>query len=153
MVGKTKILSKNSGFTLIELIIVIVVIGILVGLVTNAFGGLQDDARDSERETDVQALSSELEAYYSDYGMYPTLANLADDAWVETYLTGIEPETMTDSRGELYVYVPAPANCNNTSSECTSYNLTADLEEDGYGAEDEDGELDDLREKSIHNGQ
>ena len=37
----------QKGFTIIEIIIVIVIIGVLTGLVTNAFGGLQDDARDS----------------------------------------------------------------------------------------------------------
>jgi prepilin-type N-terminal cleavage/methylation domain-containing protein len=152
-VKKIGLLNNSSAFTLVELIIVIIILGILTGLVTNAFGGLQDDARDSERKTDIQALSSDLEAYYSDYGKYPSVSNLDDAAWVDEYLTGIEQETLVDARGNKYVYTPVPSGCDNTTVDCTRYTLTADLEDDGYGAEDSDSNTADLLEKSIHNGQ
>ena len=145
----------HYGFTIVEIIIVIVIIGALTGLVTNAFGGLQDDARDSERKTDVQALASDLESYYSDFGMYPTSANLLDPVWVDDNLTGIEAEVLVDPRGNRYVYTPDPVGCDNLAdaTECTSYVLTADLEEDGYQNDDEDMNVEDLREDSLHNGQ
>ena len=145
----------GQGFTLVEVILVIVIIGVLTGLVTNAFGGLQDDARDSERKTDVQALASDLEKYYTDYGVYPTLSNLGDPAWVDDNLGGITEDTLVDPRGNSYNYVPDPVGCDNLSdaTECTSYILTADLEDDGYELNDEDGNLQDLREDSLHNGQ
>ena len=150
-----KKLANKQGFTIVEIILVIVIIGILTGLVTNAFGGLQDDARDSERKTDVQALASDLEKYYTDYGIYPTLANLNDQAWVDSNLGGVTEETLVDPRGNQYTYTPDPVGCDNLTdlTECTSYVLTADLEEDGYGADDEDSNTADLREDSLHNGQ
>ena len=67
---------RQRGFTIVELLIVIVVIGILAALVLNAFSGVQAKARDTERDTDMRALASQLEAYYTSYGEYPpTYAN------------------------------------------------------------------------------
>ena len=150
--NKTNVFS-SSGFTIVEIIVVIVVIGVLTGLVTNAFSGLQDDARDNERKTDIQAYSSELETYYSDFGKYPSVANMNDSTWVETNLRGIEVEALTDPKGGTYRYVPAPVNCDNVANDCVAYVLYADLEEDGFGADDADADTDDLEEKSLHNGQ
>ena len=47
---------KSKGFTIVELLIVIVVIAILATLVIVTFTGIQQKARDSKRETDVDAL-------------------------------------------------------------------------------------------------
>jgi len=66
-------LRNQKGFTIVELLIVIVVIGILAALVLNAFSGVQAKARDTKRQTDVRAISSQLEAYYNGggNGTYP----------------------------------------------------------------------------------
>ena len=50
------------GFTIVELLIVIVVIGILAALVVVTYSGIQQKARDTERKTDVNALHGQLEA-------------------------------------------------------------------------------------------
>ena len=50
--------SKQKGFTIVELLIVIVVIGILVALVVTTFSGIQRRARDTERQTDIKAVHS-----------------------------------------------------------------------------------------------
>lgn len=73
--------NKQSGFTLVELLIVIVVIGILAALVITTFSGVQQRARNAERQTDVNAVASQLEKYYADNGSYPTAANIADASW------------------------------------------------------------------------
>lgn len=72
---------KQSGFTIVELLIVIVIIGILAGLVITTFVGIQARARDSERQTDINAIQKQVEAYYADKGAYPTAANLNLLAW------------------------------------------------------------------------
>jgi general secretion pathway protein G len=72
---------KQSGFTIVELLIVIVIIGILAGLVITTFVGIQQRARNSERQTDINSISNQLEAYFAKNSGYPTLANLNDPAW------------------------------------------------------------------------
>jgi prepilin-type N-terminal cleavage/methylation domain-containing protein len=42
----------SKGFTIVELLIVIVVIGILAALVVTTYNGIQQKARDTERKTD-----------------------------------------------------------------------------------------------------
>lgn len=69
-------IKSQKGFTIVELLIVIVVIGILAALVLNTFAGVQKRARDTERQTDVTALSTQLEVYYNDNGKYPLLADV-----------------------------------------------------------------------------
>ena len=78
---------NQRGFTIVELLIVIVVIGILAALVLNSFAGVQAKARDTERQTDVKAMSTQLEAFYSQAGngSYPSngttgAANYASNA-------------------------------------------------------------------------
>lgn len=63
---------KTHGFTIVELLIVIVIIGILAGLVITTFTGVQAKARDAQRKTDVTAITKALEAYYSVNGKYPS---------------------------------------------------------------------------------
>ena len=67
---------SQKGFTIVELLIVIVVIGILAALVLNTFAGVQKRARDSERLTDIKSLSTQLERYYTDNGKYPLIADV-----------------------------------------------------------------------------
>jgi prepilin-type N-terminal cleavage/methylation domain-containing protein len=78
---------QNRGFTIIELLVVIVVIGLLAALVLNSFQGVQGRARDTERRTDVNAIATQLEVYYQDNGRYPdvgsvTIDGIAKDAWI-----------------------------------------------------------------------
>ena len=53
----------NTGFTLVELIIVISVISILAAIVLVAYPGYQARTRDNERKSDVSQLASALGAY------------------------------------------------------------------------------------------
>lgn len=72
MVGKYLVWHKSAnGFTIVELLIVIVIIGILAALVLTTFSNIQQQARDSKRRTDVQAIAKALELYYADNGQYP----------------------------------------------------------------------------------
>ncbi len=76
-------LKQKSGFTIVELLIVIVIIGILAGLVITTFVGIQQRARNSERQTDINSISSQLEGYFAKNSGYPSLADLNTPAWRE----------------------------------------------------------------------
>lgn len=70
-------MKSRSGFTLIEVLIVIVVIAILASIITLAFNVQQRESRDSKRATDILVLSEEFERYYAEKGNYPYSCNLA----------------------------------------------------------------------------
>ena len=63
--------TNQKGFTIVELLIVIVVIGILAMLVLNTFNGIQQKARDTERQTGATSVAKQLEAYFAEKGGYP----------------------------------------------------------------------------------
>lgn len=62
---------KIRGFTLIEILIVIAIIGILVGIVLVAFGGARASARDAVRMSDLRTLEKMLEMYKIEEERYP----------------------------------------------------------------------------------
>ena len=62
----------KKWFTLIELIIVIVMIGILSAALLPKVIGIQARARDVQRRTDVQTIATALMLYYTDNKIYPT---------------------------------------------------------------------------------
>jgi len=134
----------NRGFTIVELLIVIVVIGILAALVIVTYNGIQQKARDTERKTDINALHGQLEAYQAQNGRYPTLADMNNATFRAANLKGLDPEALKDPKGtaqtlagtagaNVYSYVATPANCDNTpaNGDCLQYTLTATLEGGG----------------------
>lgn len=85
--------TTQAGFTIIELLIVIAIIGILALLVLNNFQGAQAKARDSQRTTDTNAIHAKLEEFYNQNSYYPA-ANLTT-----TILPGMDAGALTDADG------------------------------------------------------
>lgn len=64
---------RAKGFTLIEIMLVIIIIGILVAMVTPQFVGRSEKARMAAARADIEAnLSTVLDLYELDNGQYPT---------------------------------------------------------------------------------
>ncbi len=142
--------SKQSGFTIVELLIVIVVIGILAALVITTFSGIQQKARDTKRQTDVKALHSQLEAFFAqNSGGYPVLADVNNATWRNTQpnMKGLDPSALCDPSAASQtncslVATPAAKSyayqvwaddgstaCTATTGQtCPKYTLTATLE-------------------------
>lgn len=68
----TKYQIPNTGFTLVELLVVMAILGILVTLVAGGFRSAQLRGRDAQRKSDLKQISHSLELFYSDYGKYPS---------------------------------------------------------------------------------
>ncbi len=62
----------QAGFTLIELMVVILILGLLALLIVPNVTGVSDRARATKAQADVSALKQALSAYYIDNGGYPT---------------------------------------------------------------------------------
>ena len=60
-----------SGFTLIEMLVVITLIGILASVVGLRYGTLQESARDTARLSDLNQLALTLNLYKQDHGNLP----------------------------------------------------------------------------------
>lgn len=61
----------KSGFTIVELLIVIVIIGILASITTVAYAGLQNRADTTKAAASIDAVSKMLEMYRLDHGSWP----------------------------------------------------------------------------------
>jgi len=71
MIGTPMNYTKKHGFTLIELMIVIVILGVLMTIGTFAFQSSAAKGRDARRKSDLEALSKALDMYNNDRGKYP----------------------------------------------------------------------------------
>ena len=109
----------KKGFTLIELLIVVTIIGILaVALVPRIIGG-SGAARDARRQTDLQSLTTGLESYLNDNGVFDQLSGscpaadcvggdilASDDAGLETsiteYLKNVPQDPLSDRDNDAF---------------------------------------------------
>ena len=71
-------MKNNLGFTLIELMIVMGIVGILSTISLFALQGTREGARDARRKSDLEAIRSALEIYRSDCHGYPAQATIDD---------------------------------------------------------------------------
>ena len=127
-------MSNNSGFTLIELILVTVIIGILAGMVVVNFGGVVGDASIKAAKGDIMIYGTAIDLYVISHNdIYPlTLANLM------TPTRNYVKEIVNDPWGNPYNYVPA------TSAKLADYQVYSS------GPDGEPGTEDDVTSSSVH---
>jgi prepilin-type N-terminal cleavage/methylation domain-containing protein len=144
--------SRNRGFTIIELMVVIVVLFVLVALVGLTANGVQAKNRNGDRQADIDALRVQLESYYAGNDKYPTLANLNTPSWLNQNLPRLQNSSLDDPRWSkeitdctqngrtVLASEPLPncysyqvttsvgSACDNKVAICAHYTLTATLE-------------------------
>lgn len=110
----------KKGFTLVEILIVVVILGILAAIVIPQFTSASESAKGSSLSSQLQTIRSQLELYQVEHnGVYPTIGTGAT-AWdrltKKTLVTGsTDIGTSTDTFGP-YLQQPPKNPFNNSSS-------------------------------------
>jgi len=120
-------MKRSQGFTVIEIIVVILFLAVASILLFIQRGDLVAQQRDTQRKTAINAMYYNLEeVFYAKNGYYP--AKIDSSA-----LTAMDPSLFTDpdgtamnTQGSEYHYTTS--NCDN--DKCKSYTLSADLEKE-----------------------
>jgi prepilin-type N-terminal cleavage/methylation domain-containing protein len=66
--------TQETAFTLLELLVVIAIIAILLGLVFPVFQGVLERAKKTQTKNDLTQIVTAVNAFYTEYGRYPTVA-------------------------------------------------------------------------------
>ncbi len=116
---------NEEGFTLVELLVVIVILGILAAIVVFAVGGITDKGETASNSTDIAVLQSAQEAYFAKNTRYASETTLQSDKFLRTLSSKNDICLATDIAGTTaneantdYKVVTAPA----TTTSCgTNY--------------------------------
>jgi prepilin-type N-terminal cleavage/methylation domain-containing protein len=95
----------QRGFTLVELLIVIVILGILAGIVVFAVGNLTSNAKTNACATEKSTISTAAEGYKANTGAYPVDGVAPIKAM--DFLTGSNGAVIPPGVGILLKSVPA----------------------------------------------
>jgi len=71
----TRMRTTQRGFTIIELVVVLAIIGLMLSFVMISTQGIQEKNRDNKRLSDMNEIQKALGLYYSDYGKFPASVN------------------------------------------------------------------------------
>ena len=80
---------KNTGFTLVEILIVVIILGILAAIVIPQFTEASNDARYSALVSDLQTVRGQLELYKVQHLTYPAAATFITQLTSRTNNAGV----------------------------------------------------------------
>ena len=114
--------NKSKGFTLVEVVIVIGIMGILSAIIYTSFDGAKAKSRDQQRIADISSIQLALEIYFNKYKQYPeSLDSLQDD---RTFTIPTPPRSSENYRSNYFPIKKTTA----TTERCISYHLWTTFE-------------------------
>ena len=115
IIEETTEVEKDQGFTLVELLIVIVILGILATIVVFAVRGITDQGQASSCKATAKTYEVAIEAYYANYGNVnnPDGAELQASGLIRTY----------DATGDIQVNGATSPSSITQSGKCSSVTL------------------------------
>lgn len=102
---------RHGGFTLVELLVVLVILGLVMGLVGPRVLGYLSSSRERTAHLQIESFASALDLFYLDYGRYPTNSEglvalvkrpASGSHWAGPYLK--QPNVPVDPWGNPYEY-------------------------------------------------
>lgn len=140
-------LQSQRGFTVPELLLIILVVLILSGLLLANYQGARAKERDTQRVTDINLIDNKLETYFNVNNSYPASFN-------SSQLFGIDANSLKDPDGNMvvfaspvanadaaqahanpnshskssYLYIPYPSGCTNEAKNCSGFILKSFIE-------------------------
>jgi prepilin-type N-terminal cleavage/methylation domain-containing protein len=113
--------AQDRGFTIVELLIVIVVIGILAAIVIVAYSGITSKANLQKSVTNATAMRDVAEAANADNGKYPALTTDFTTGSASTRLpAGVTPQKGGGTGGTSYANVAAAVTATTTTTSITT---------------------------------
>ena len=130
---------KNQGFTLVELLIVIVIIAILTVVSLVAYNGLQNQAKTSAAKSAADAVAKKAELYNTAKSSYPTgltvLTTIADSGEpyyldTKTVNAGTLTAGTAPAEANTIEYTPCPTTGSAKGAKVKYYNFSKDTVEE-----------------------
>ena len=117
---RERLLEKKGGFTLIEIILVVVIIGILAGIAIPRMGGKTEKAKISQAKSNIEALGMAIQEYEMINGDYPSsLDQLLDESKGGPFME--KKAIPKDPWGKPFSYsAPGSHNTHSFDLSCTS---------------------------------
>lgn len=117
------IIKRRGGFTLLEMLIVIALIGILVSIGVASYSQAQKKSRDSRRLSDLKAVQSGYEQYYADNSAaYPYLVGTSTSGTT----TLVNCPSTIESAGHSYLPAGYPTDPKGSGSYVYTFTCTQD---------------------------
>lgn len=120
---------SRRGFTIVELLIVIVVIGILAAISIVAYNGIQTRAADTATKSDIGNAAKQLELAKAETGVYPDdiegILKSSGTIYSYSVVGGVFELTASSDRGDAKAYCISSDNLSPREGQCASHEETA----------------------------